>query len=349
MSFVVDAIGRRWRALRGEQHVAGRRLHDDRRLAPAGAARRRRLGERAGRRQRAARAAAASRRRAPSRRELERLAGRQRARVDVGVELEQLDRRHARAIGDRRRRVAAARRSTTLGRPRRVDALGGSWSRRAGGRRAAPPSPPPLVTTMKSDPSSSSASSAGSSSGRYSVSFIQRRAYGARRAGLRLAQRPRRLAQALGLARARRAAGAPPCARGRAAIEREALTSPPARPGGERRREVLDAAALRADARQQERRARHELAHARDVLGRGRADDGADVRQPARRAGAAEPRDDRRQALPDASPPRRRARGPRRRRRRGSRSARARRRPRRRRARRRRAARARRRRAAGWR
>ena len=51
-------------------------------------------------------------------------------------------------------------------------------------------------------------------------------------------------------------------------------------PGRERRGEVLDAAALRADAGQQERRARHQLAQPREVLGRGRADDGADVARP---------------------------------------------------------------------
>ena len=66
------------------------------------------------------------------------------------------------------------------------------------------------------------------------------------------------------------------------AIERDAVTSPPARPGREGRREVLDAAALGADARQQERRARHQLAHAREVLGRGGADHRADVGEPAR-------------------------------------------------------------------
>ncbi len=81
---------------------------------------------------------------------------------------------------------------------------------------------------------------------------------------------------------------------------REALTSPPARPGANAGRERLDVAALRAHPREQERRARHELAHAREVLGDSRAGDGADVGQ-ARLAQAAraEPVDDRGEALPE--------------------------------------------------
>ena len=54
--------------------------------------------------------------------------------------------------------------------------------------------------------------------------------------------------------------------RARSAIERDALTRPPARPGAKAGASVRDAAALRADAGQQERRVRHQLAHAREVL-----------------------------------------------------------------------------------
>ena len=67
--------------------------------------------------------------------------------------------------------------------------------------------------------------------------------------------------------------------------------------------------------------ARHELAQAREVLGRGRADDGADVREPDV-ARLAELAHDRREALVDRR--RRRAAGPGRRPRRGSRCARGR-------------------------
>jgi hypothetical protein len=69
----------------------------------------------------------------------------------------------------------------------------------------------------------------------------------------RSGERPGELAQPLGLGPRRRrpARPLPACA---SAMLREALTSPPARTGRERRREVLDAAALRADAGQQEDR-----------------------------------------------------------------------------------------------
>ena len=108
-------------------------------------------------------------------------------------------------------------------------------------------------------------------------------------------ERPGLLAQALrlgarGVARAR-----PPAASWALAIERDALTSPPARPGCERGRQAGDAAALGADAGEQERGVRHQLAHAREVLRGGRAGDRADrgeaglgsrPRRPPRRAPA---------------------------------------------------------------
>ena len=55
------------------------------------------------------------------------------------------------------------------------------------------------------------------------------------------------------------------------------MTRPPARPAANAGREVAHVAALGADPGQQERRARHQLAHAREVLGHGRAGHRADV------------------------------------------------------------------------
>ena len=136
------------------------------------------------------------------------------------------------------------------------------------------------------------------------------------RAPQRCGERPGRGAQALGLA-ARggggRAAGRLVRGRDRARGGHQAGGGV----GGERGREVLDAAALGADPGQQEDRPRHELAHARDVLGRGGADDGADVVQAGRlrrRLRRARRRPPRRAPTAARRP---RARGPRRRRRRG--------------------------------
>ena len=129
----------------------------------------------------------------------------------------------------------------------------------------------------------------------------------------RAAARPRR--GRLGRARRRRAScGVGDRARGG--------DEPAGAAGRERGRERRDVAALGADAGQQERRARHQLAQAREVLGLGRAGDGADVGEPAR-PGVAELGDERARGAPTAAR-RRRARGRARRRRRGWTCARAR-------------------------
>ena len=76
-------------------------------------------------------------------------------------------------------------------------------------------------------------------------------------------ERPGGRPQALAPRRARRPRGrpAPPAASSWArTMDRDAVTRPPARPGREGRGEVLHAAALRADAGQQEGGARHQLA-----------------------------------------------------------------------------------------
>ncbi len=68
---------------------------------------------------------------------------------------------------------------------------------------------------------------------------------------------------------------------------------------GPGRGEVLDPSALRADARQQEDRARQQLPGAGQVLGRGGTDDRADVVQPALRSGLAGAVDHAGDVLPD--------------------------------------------------
>ena len=81
------------------------------------------------------------------------------------------------------------------------------------------------------------------------------------------------------------------------AIEREAVTSPPARPGAKAGRERRDVAALGADARAARTAWRHQLSQAREVLRLRRPRDGADVAE----AGTASPAqlgDHLREALP---------------------------------------------------
>ena len=93
--------------------------------------------------------------------------------------------------------------------------------------------------------------------------------------------------------------------------------------GRERRREVGDGPALRADARQEERRVRHQLAHAGEVLRHGRAGHGADLGRAPTRGPACRHRRRARRSAPTADR-RPRARRRRSRRRRGWRCARGR-------------------------
>ena len=76
-------------------------------------------------------------------------------------------------------------------------------------------------------------------------------------------------------------AGSPPRSAWAFTIERDAVTRPAAGCGSKAGAEVLDTAALRADAGQQEDRARHQLAQAREELRAGGAGDRPDERQPA--------------------------------------------------------------------
>ena len=76
-------------------------------------------------------------------------------------------------------------------------------------------------------------------------------------------------------------AGSPPRSAWAFTIERDAATRPGGRMGLEGRAQVRRAPALRAHARKQEDRPRHQLAHARQALGAGGAHHRADQRQAA--------------------------------------------------------------------
>ena len=261
MSFVVDAIGRRWsRVALGRR----RRRSAARPGSPTGAgstARRRPRGAGAGERAASATAASASggrRARAArgSRAQLEALAGLQRLRVDVGVQLLRAARRRR---PSRARSPTACRRVCTM--YVRARHLGSSSSSLV----------PPLVLVCggRSTVSSRSSSRCGvrAVSDRRSrrrprrtmASGASQRAGDA--AGMRepdgcraaaqataSAKRPRRARRRSASARAA-SAGAPPACSWARTIERDAVTSPAGAARGERGRQVLDAAALRADAR----------------------------------------------------------------------------------------------------
>ena len=154
------------------------------------------------------------------------------------------------------------------------------------------------------------------------------RSIGRGRAGPRSPERPGRVAQALGLARAAAAAGSPPSCSWARTIERDARDEARRRARARRpgaRSSTRPPCAPTPGSRNGARGISSRSAG--EVLGRGGADDGADVAQPAGRPGAPSPRRAR-DALPDRAAAGERA-GPRRRRRPGSTCARARRRRRR--------------------
>ena len=304
MSFVVEAIGRRASARRERRRRRSPARRGSRRAPgwpagrpPAAAAARvdgggRRRADR-GEQGRPAEDARRGLRGRRSRRELEPLAGLQRLAVDALVEAHRACASGTpvrSAIADsvspactvyvrRWRRVRRGRRGR-----RGRDACSGG--RRARARRhelvvAAPEGRPPR-RRPRPRPRARSAPASGLGCARAS-SVDPGMAEEQRRIGR--AARPERYASAHAAARSRSAsARAASAGRAAAALVRgddgarrgDEAAGAPRREGG---REVLHAAALGADAREQEDGARHELAQARDVLGRGRADDRADVRQ----------------------------------------------------------------------
>ena len=238
---------------------------------------------------------AVARRRA-SLRQLDPLAGREQLRIEVWVGLLELLERDAGLLGDLRRRVAGlddvdaalALAALGLGRRRRRRRA------RAARRASRPPCRGCRPTRRGRTPPRTAASASGA---RNRAGF--RPAIAGDDSGATGGFRP--VAQACSRRRSASAraasAGSPPCCSWAPAIEREAVTRPAARPGANAGASERDVAALGADAGQQERRARHQLAHPAQVLGGGGAGDRADVGE-AVAVGTAEAGDERGHVLP---------------------------------------------------
>ena len=288
MSFVAEAIERRWRGVLRVQDVAGRRLHDDRRarLQRGRAGLRRRRGGRAGASHAASTAPSAARSRSPA--ILSCWPGRSRRGSTLGlsssssttvsfalraIEATVSPGVHHHALGLRALLgglvVAGRARLAVLAPAGGHDGEPPDDEREQESRQRPADDPWRLqhrLTRIRATRSTSPRAARRASARALTASdqASARRRSASARAASRGLPPPACLVRARDRARgADEAAGAA---------------------GGERGREILDAPALRADARQQERRARHELARAREMRGLGRADDGADLREAVARA-----------------------------------------------------------------